>query len=312
VIVFTSDHGEGFDREFDRVHHAGQLYANVIRVPVLVHVPGVSPREEPTPVSLIDVMPSILEWSGTEIPAGLDGRSFTGLLSDAPVAQPPRTLFAMEHAYWRNKGRRESVEKISSMPVSAAAIRGDRWCIRGGRSGTEANLGPGSTEELYDMTKDPDQRQVLSTQPNPLSLEQSVGGQLGQRTQTGPRGKNQALDDELRGTALWRGDVVRYSASTADDLLNSVYTKADAAMVRLHQVSPVTAVHKGMAPFLIIHGEKDELVSTKQSHLLSAWLNVAGVQNELVIVKDAPHFGPMFDTDEVRNKVIAFLKKQLQ
>jgi arylsulfatase A-like enzyme len=198
VIVFTSDHGEGFDRELDRVHHAGQLYANVIRIPVLVHLPGISPREEPTPISLIDVMPSILEWSGTDIPAGLDGRSFTGLVSDAPVAQPPRTLFAMEHAYWRSQGRRESVEKISSMPVSAAAIRGDRWCIRGGRSGAEANLGPGSLEEMYDMVKDPDQRHVLSTAPNPLSLEQSVGGQLGQRTQTPQRGKNQALDDELR------------------------------------------------------------------------------------------------------------------
>ena len=75
--------------------------------------------------------------------------------------------------------------------------------------------------------------------------------------------------------------------------------------------SPVTYVDKNDPPFLIIHGEKDELVSTKQSQLLSAWLNVVGVQNELIIVKDAPHFGVMFDTDDVRNKVMSFLKKQL-
>ena len=75
--------------------------------------------------------------------------------------------------------------------------------------------------------------------------------------------------------------------------------------------SPVTYVDKNDPPFLIIHGEKDELVSIKQSQLLSAWLNVVGVQNELIIVKDAPHFGVMFDTDDVRNKVMAFLKKQL-
>lgn len=75
--------------------------------------------------------------------------------------------------------------------------------------------------------------------------------------------------------------------------------------------SPVTYVDKNDPPFLIIHGEKDELVSTKQSRLLSAWLSVAGVPNELIIVKDAPHFGVMFDTDELRNKVISFLKKQL-
>jgi len=75
--------------------------------------------------------------------------------------------------------------------------------------------------------------------------------------------------------------------------------------------SPVTYVDKNDPPFLIIHGEKDELVSPKQSRLLSAWLNIAGVQNEIVIVKNAPHFGVMFDADEVRNKVMAFLRKQL-
>ena len=75
--------------------------------------------------------------------------------------------------------------------------------------------------------------------------------------------------------------------------------------------SPVTYVDKNDPPFLIIHGEKDELVSPRHSQLLSAWLGVVGVQNELVIVKDAPHFGVMFDSDDVRNKVINFLKKQL-
>lgn len=74
--------------------------------------------------------------------------------------------------------------------------------------------------------------------------------------------------------------------------------------------SPVSYVDKDDPPFLIIHGEKDELVSTKQSQLLSAWLTLAGVPNELIIVKDAPHFGAMFDTDEVRNKVMDFLKRQ--
>lgn len=75
--------------------------------------------------------------------------------------------------------------------------------------------------------------------------------------------------------------------------------------------SPVTYVDKGDPPFLIIHGEKDDLVSPKQSQLLSAWLRLAGVQNELIIVKDAPHFGVMFDADGIRTKVMNFLRKQL-
>jgi acetyl esterase/lipase len=75
--------------------------------------------------------------------------------------------------------------------------------------------------------------------------------------------------------------------------------------------SPVTYVDKSDPPFLIIHGEKDELVSTKHSQLLSSWLSVVGVQNELIIIKDAPHFGEMFDADDIRKKVIAFLSNHL-
>lgn len=71
--------------------------------------------------------------------------------------------------------------------------------------------------------------------------------------------------------------------------------------------SPVTYVDRNDPPFLIIHGEKDELVSTRHSQLLSSWLSVSGVQNELFIVNDAPHFGPMFDSDQVRNKLMDFL-----
>jgi acetyl esterase/lipase len=76
--------------------------------------------------------------------------------------------------------------------------------------------------------------------------------------------------------------------------------------------SPVTYVDKNDPPFLIIHGEKDDMVSTKHSILLSSWLRLAGVQNELIIVKDAPHFGVMFDADDIRKKVIDFLKKELK
>jgi len=75
--------------------------------------------------------------------------------------------------------------------------------------------------------------------------------------------------------------------------------------------SPVTYVDKNDPPFLIIHGEKDDLVSPKHSQLLSAWLSAVGVKNELFILKDAPHYGEMFDSDEVRTKVMNFLRKQL-
>jgi acetyl esterase/lipase len=75
--------------------------------------------------------------------------------------------------------------------------------------------------------------------------------------------------------------------------------------------SPITYIDKDDPPFIIFHGEKDNIVSNKQSKLFSAWLSHFGVKNELTIVKDAPHFGRMYDVDEIREKVIAFLKKHL-
>ncbi|MFD1314627.1 alpha/beta hydrolase fold domain-containing protein [Namhaeicola litoreus] len=76
--------------------------------------------------------------------------------------------------------------------------------------------------------------------------------------------------------------------------------------------SPVTYVDKNDPPFLIVHGENDDQVSPKQSRLLSSWLNVKGVPNELIIVEGAPHYGEMFDAEKVRKKVIPFLQKYLK
>lgn len=76
--------------------------------------------------------------------------------------------------------------------------------------------------------------------------------------------------------------------------------------------SPVSYVDEKDPPFLIIHGEKDDLVSPRQSQLLHAWLKVKSVPSELIIVPNAPHFGAMFDVDEIRVKVMDFLEKELK
>lgn len=77
------------------------------------------------------------------------------------------------------------------------------------------------------------------------------------------------------------------------------------------KASPVSYVDKGDPPFLIVNGEKDESVANTQSRLLSGWLNVNGVPNELIIVPGAPHYGPMFDAPEIRQRLFRFLKKYL-
>lgn len=78
------------------------------------------------------------------------------------------------------------------------------------------------------------------------------------------------------------------------------------------QASPCTYVDKNDPPFFIVHGEKDESVPYQQSVLLQSYLNLANVKNELTIVKDAPHYGVMFDSEEIRAKLFDFLDKNLK
>jgi acetyl esterase/lipase len=76
--------------------------------------------------------------------------------------------------------------------------------------------------------------------------------------------------------------------------------------------SPVSYVDKNDPPFLIINGEKDESVNYTQSKLLGSFLTLAGVKNEVVIVKDAPHYGDYFDVEPIRSKVIKFLNENVK
>ena len=54
--------------------------------------------------------------------------------------------------------------------------------------------------------------------------------------------------------------------------------------------SPITYIDKNDPPFLIFYGEKDNIVSNKQSKLFSAWLKYYGVKVAAgaVVTKDVP------------------------
>ncbi len=77
------------------------------------------------------------------------------------------------------------------------------------------------------------------------------------------------------------------------------------------RASPVTYIDKYDPPFLIVQGEKDQSVPYTQSKMLSSWLTVTGVPNQLIIVPNAPHYGEMFDVDYIRKTLFAFLRMHL-
>ncbi|MEB2313337.1 MAG: sulfatase [Sorangiineae bacterium] len=66
IVVFVSDHGEGLGyRDFDV--HGTHLWEPLIRVPLLLRIPGVKPQRIGEPVSLADLAPTLVPYM-TEAP----------------------------------------------------------------------------------------------------------------------------------------------------------------------------------------------------------------------------------------------------
>lgn len=78
------------------------------------------------------------------------------------------------------------------------------------------------------------------------------------------------------------------------------------------EASPISWIDRNDPPFLIIQGEKDESVNPDQAKELSAHLRHYHIPNEVIIVPGAPHYGPMFDAENIRKKILEYLNKYMQ
>ena len=74
IVVFCSDHGE-FMGEHRMQCKGGVFYDCLTRVPLIVSWPGqvASRKVDESMVNLIDVVPTVLELQGLEIPASMHG-----------------------------------------------------------------------------------------------------------------------------------------------------------------------------------------------------------------------------------------------
>jgi arylsulfatase A-like enzyme/HEAT repeat protein len=85
--IVTADHGEEFG-EHGGTFHGTSLYDEQARVPLVIVATGVSPRVVSSPVSLVDVLPTVLAGVGAAVPPGVEGVDLGVLaLSDRPATQ---------------------------------------------------------------------------------------------------------------------------------------------------------------------------------------------------------------------------------
>ncbi len=92
IVIITGDHGDDHYEPGVTLGHGltfnGGLHAN--HVPMIVHVPGATPKVIPETVRLIAVVPTLAELTGSEKSPTWQGRSFAGWIhgAEAPECRP--------------------------------------------------------------------------------------------------------------------------------------------------------------------------------------------------------------------------------
>jgi choline-sulfatase len=101
LVVLTSDHGEEL---FDHggFEHGHTLYQELLHVPLIVWGPGVQAGRVDVPVSLVDILPTLLEALQLPVPPDLAGRSLWPLLRGGE-APPPRAFYAEGALHGRDR-----------------------------------------------------------------------------------------------------------------------------------------------------------------------------------------------------------------
>jgi choline-sulfatase len=74
VVIITADHGEGFG-EHNHYRHAYEIWESLVRVPLMIHVPGAPPARITTPRSHIDLAPTIADLMNIAPDANWPGKS---------------------------------------------------------------------------------------------------------------------------------------------------------------------------------------------------------------------------------------------
>ena len=129
IVVFTSDNGGHAAATSMKPLRGskGTLYEGGIRVPLVVRWPGVTApgSTSDTPVVGTDVFPTLLEMTGTSVPAGklLDGRSFVPLLRGRSDALVERALYWHFPAYLQSYTEAQGAWRTTP----AGAIRKGAW-----------------------------------------------------------------------------------------------------------------------------------------------------------------------------------------
>jgi arylsulfatase A-like enzyme len=96
VIIVASDHGE-MNGRWGVIDKGAYLFPDVVRVPLVMKMPAsmrIQPRTIDSPVSLLDVAPTLLDVAGIDPEARLDGQSLLPILRDVARSRDRELMFS--------------------------------------------------------------------------------------------------------------------------------------------------------------------------------------------------------------------------
>jgi arylsulfatase A-like enzyme len=142
LVIVTSDHGEEF-LDHGGFGHGTTLYEEVLRVPLLLRLPGAAQagRVVSSPVSGIDLLPTVLDLLDVATPDSLQGRSVRPLIEGSAADATPVSA---------------SLDRFAALAQDALIL--GRWKYLEHRSSGE--------RKLFDLEDDPgEQRDRIEFEP---------------------------------------------------------------------------------------------------------------------------------------------------
>jgi arylsulfatase A-like enzyme len=151
AVVMTSDHGEAMNEHGIVFQHGFEIWEPLVRVPLLVYVPGLRPHEVPLKRSAVDLVPTLLDLMRVPPPppGELSGQS---LMPD--LAAKGGDAVAERDVYL-------------DMP-DGPYTHMRRGIIHGATPGMKLVHFGGRQYQLYDLAADPDEREDLAGDPAKL------------------------------------------------------------------------------------------------------------------------------------------------
>jgi arylsulfatase A-like enzyme len=177
VVISTSDHGYYFGEHgglvgkmvFAKDKKTGRpltglwsrspFYEEVTHTPLLVYMPGITPSVYGGLTSAVDLMPTVLEAMGQEIPSRVEGKSLLPMVEDQKVSG--REYVVSAHPFINAGDSLRSIDDFLRLTEkdSEATVTTDEWALL-------YNTEPGMSE-LYNLKSDPGQeKNIIKENPD--------------------------------------------------------------------------------------------------------------------------------------------------